>query len=189
MVYPDVELVRTDVRVANLSYIRAGWYIDMMRQKAFESDPMPLSLPEEKYLDGIRTQLPVNTRIDKPVDIKQIVAFAGEDDRKFMIDISGRGDYFNYIPSNKFIIDVDTAKVLSNGTVKKYFRDSMVSPMVWEYTETDALRVIWQLWTCLEPTNGRDPFTSQHVPSSQYKGLEKFCPGRTCIQDCTGTSW
>ena len=38
----DVEEVRTDVSVANLSYIQAGWYISMMRQKAFESDPMPL---------------------------------------------------------------------------------------------------------------------------------------------------
>ena len=40
----DVEQVRTDVRVANLSYFQAGWYIDMMRQKAFESDPLPLTL-------------------------------------------------------------------------------------------------------------------------------------------------
>ncbi len=171
----DVELVRTDVRVANLSYIQAGWYIDMMRQKAFESDPMPLSLPQEKYLDGIRTQLPVNTRIDKPVDIKQIVAFAGEDDRKFMIDISGRGDYFNYIPSNKFIIDVDTAKVISNGTVKNYFRDMMVSPMIWEYTETDALKGDLAIMDLLGTNEWERPiYISTTVPSSQYKGLEKF---------------
>ncbi len=39
----DVEKVRTDIRVANLSYIQAGWYIDMMRQKAYNSDPMPLT--------------------------------------------------------------------------------------------------------------------------------------------------
>ncbi len=171
----DVELVRTDVRVANLSYIQAGWYIDMMRQKAFESDPMPLSLPQEKYLDGVRTQLPVNTRIDKPVDIRQIVAFAGEDDRKFMIDISGRGDYFNYIPSNKFMINVDTAKVISNGTVKKYFRNMIVSPVLWEYTETDALKGDLAIMDLLATNEWERPvYFSTTVPSSQYKGLEKY---------------
>ena len=48
----DVEGVRTDVRVANLSYIQAGWYIEMMRQKAFDSDPLPLTLGPEKYIEG-----------------------------------------------------------------------------------------------------------------------------------------
>ena len=60
--------VRTDVRVANLSYIQAGWYIEMMRQKAFDSDPLPLTLGPEKYIEGVREQLPVNNRVDKPVE-------------------------------------------------------------------------------------------------------------------------
>ncbi len=171
----DVELVRTDVRVANLSYIQAGWYIDMMRQKAFESDPMPLSLPQEKYMDGIRTQLPVNTRIDKPVDLAQVVEFAGTDDRRYMIDISGRGDYMNYLPANKFIINVDTAKVLANGTVKEYFRDLMVSPMIWEYTEKDALKGDLAIMDLLATNNWERPiYYSTTVPSSQYKGLENY---------------
>ena len=79
----DVEEVRTDVRVANLSYIQAGWYIEMMRQKAFESDPLPFTLGPEKYIEGVREQLPVNNRVDKPVNIKEIVQFAGMDDRKY----------------------------------------------------------------------------------------------------------
>ncbi len=73
----DVEDVRTDVRVANLSYIQAGWYIDMMRQKAFESDPLPFTLGQDKYIEGVRAQLPVSKVIDKPVDINEIVQFAG----------------------------------------------------------------------------------------------------------------
>ena len=106
----DVENVRTDVRVANLSYIQAGWYIEMMRQKAFDSDPMPLTLGPEKYIEGVREQLPVNNRVDKPVDLKEVVQFAGFDDRKYMVDLSGRGDYMNYLPASKFIIDVDSCK-------------------------------------------------------------------------------
>jgi hypothetical protein len=171
----DVEEVRTDVRVANLSYFQAGWYIDMMRQKAFESDPIPLTLAREKYLDGVRDQLPVNSRIDKPVDLGQIVEFAGQDDRKYKIDVSGRGDFMNYLPSNKFAIDVDSAKVVSNGTVKSYFSNRIVSPMIWEYTEDDAFKGDLAMMDLLATSKwGRPVYISTTVPSSQYKGLEKY---------------
>jgi len=171
----DVEKVRTDVRVANLSYFQAGWYIDMMRQKAFDSNPIPLTLDREKYLDGVRDQLPVNSRIDKPVDLGQIVEFAGQDDRKYKIDISGRGDFMNYIPSNKFSIDVDSATVVSNGTVKKYFGDRIVSPMIWEYTEDDAFKGDLAMMDLLATSKwGRPVYISTTVPSSQYKGLGKY---------------
>jgi len=171
----DVEQVRADVRVANLSYIQAGWYIEMMRQKAFESDPMPLTLGPEKYIEGVREQLPVNDRIDKPVNLKDVVNFAGNDDRKYMVDISGRGDFMNYLPASKFIIDVDSEKVLSNGTVKEYFKDKLVSPMIWEYSETDAFKGDLAIMDLLSTNNWERPvYYSTTVPSSQYKGLEKF---------------
>jgi tetratricopeptide (TPR) repeat protein len=171
----DVEQVRTDVRVANLSYIQAGWYIDMMRQKAFDSDPLPFSLPQEKYLEGVRDQLPVSNRVDKPVDLVQVVQFAGQDDRKFKVDISGRGDYLNYLPTNKFLIEVDSAKVVSNGTVKEYFKDRIVSPMIWVYSENDALKGDLAIMDLLATNKWERPiYISTTVPSSQYKGLEQF---------------
>jgi tetratricopeptide (TPR) repeat protein len=171
----DVEQVRTDVRVANLSYIQAGWYIDMMRQKAFKSDPLPLSLPPDKYIDGVRDQLPVNNRIDKPVDLAQIVQFAGQDDKRYKVDISGRGDFMNYLPSNKFLIDVDSAKVVSNGTVKGYFKNRIVSPMIWEYSANDAFKGDLAIMDLLSTNKWERPvYISTTVPSSQYKGLEKY---------------
>ncbi|HQG55425.1 MAG TPA: DUF2723 domain-containing protein [Bacteroidales bacterium] len=171
----DVEGTRTDVRVANLSYIQAGWYIEMMRQKAWDSDPLPFSLSQDKYIEGKRTQLPVEDRVGRPVPLKQVVNFAGLDDRQAKLDITGRGDFLNYLPASKFIIDVDTAFVLANGTVKKYFADSIVSPMIWEYTETDAFKGDLAIMDILATNNWVRPiYFSTTVPSSQYKGLEKF---------------
>lgn len=171
----DVENVRTDIRVANLSYIQAGWYIDMMRQKAYNSDPMPLTLSSDKYIDGIREQLPVDNRVDKPVNLGEVVQFAGMDDRKFKVDLSGRGDYMNYLPANKFLIDVDTSKVLANGTVKKYYSDRIVSPMIWEYPDADAFKGDLAMMDLLSTNKWNRPiYISTTVPSDQYKGLEKF---------------
>jgi hypothetical protein len=171
----DVEEVRTDVRVVNLSYFQAGWYIDMMRQKAFDSDPLPLSLGSEKYIEGTREQLPVNNRVDKPVNLDEVVQFAGLDDKKYMVDRSLRGDFLNYLPASKFLIDVDSAKVLSNGTVKKYFKDKLVSPVIWEYSESDAFKGDLALMDLLSTNKWERPiYFSTTVPSSQYKGLEKY---------------
>ena len=171
----DVEQVRTDVRVANLSYFQAGWYIDMMRQKAFNSDPIPLTLAPEKYVEGSRDQLPVNNRIDKPVELSQVVQFAGQDDKKYKIDVSGRGDFLNYIPSNRFLIDVDSAKVIANGTVKEYFRNRIESPVIWEYTNNDAFKGDLAMMDLLSANKWERPvYISTTVPSDQYKGLEKY---------------
>jgi hypothetical protein len=171
----DVEEVRTDVRVANLSYFQAGWYIEMMKQKAFESDPMPLTLGTEKYLDGTRTQLPVDKRIDAAVNLNEIVQFAGKDDKKYMIDYSGRGDYLNFLPANKFIIGVDTSVVLANGTVKKYFKNRIISPLIWEFTDENAFKGDLAIMDLLSTNKWKRPvYFSTTVPSDQYKGLEKY---------------
>ncbi len=171
----DVEDIRTDVRVANLSYLQAGWYIEMMKQKAFKSDPLPLTLGEDKYREGLRTQLPILSRIDKPFNITEIVNFAGLDDRKYQIDLSGRGDFVNYIPTNKLLIDVDTAVVLSNGTVKEYFRDKLLSPIIWEFSGSDAFKDDLAIMDLIATSKWSRPiYFSTTVPSSQYNGLEKF---------------
>jgi hypothetical protein len=171
----DVEGIRTDVRVSNLSYIQAGWYIEMMRQKAYESEPLPFSLGPEKYMEGKRTQMPVDNRVEKPVPVRQVVDFVGLDDRKAQVDISGRGDYLNFIPVSKIQLDVDPAKVLSNGTVKPYFRDSIVSPMIWEYADEDAFKGDLAIMDIFATSNWDRPlYFSTTVPSAQYKGLNKF---------------
>jgi hypothetical protein len=147
----------------------------MMRQKAFDSDPLPLSLPPDKYLEGKREQIMVNRRATKAVPIKDLVAFAGQDDKKYMTDVTGRGDYLNVIPSNKMIIDVDSAKVLSNGTVKPYFKNRLEVPMIWEYTDDNAFKGDLAIMDLLATNKWERPiYYSTTVPSTQYKGLEKF---------------
>jgi tetratricopeptide (TPR) repeat protein len=92
-----------------------------------------------------------------------------------MIDYSGRGDYMNYIPANKFVINVDSAEVLRNGTVKEYFKDRIVSPMIWEYSATNAFKGDLAIMDMFSINNWERPvYFSTTVPSEQYKGLDKY---------------
>ena len=45
----EVEGVRTDTRVCNLSYIQADWYIDQMKRPAYESPALPISWDRDDY--------------------------------------------------------------------------------------------------------------------------------------------
>ncbi|MDF1559776.1 MAG: DUF2723 domain-containing protein [Bacteroidales bacterium] len=171
----DVEGFRTDVRVANLSYLQSGFYIETMSRKAFESDPLPFTLPPEKYVEGERVQLPVEDLIKEPTPIRKVVEFAGSDDPKAKVDLSGRGDFFNFIPVREFIVDVDSAHVLATGAVRPWHTDRMLIPMIWKFKGTMAIKDDLAVMDIMAGNNWERPlYYATTVPGSTYIGLEDF---------------
>ena len=63
----DVEGVRTDARVCNLSYLQTDWYIDQMRRPAYDSPSVPISWERIEYCSG------TNEYVRVEPDMKQAV--------------------------------------------------------------------------------------------------------------------
>ena len=55
----DVEGVRTDTRVCNLSYLQTDWYIDQMRRPAYDSPSVPITWERIEYCSGTNEYITV----------------------------------------------------------------------------------------------------------------------------------
>ncbi len=121
----EVEEVGTDVRVCNLMLFNTDWFIDQMRVKMNDSDPMPLTLSKSKYYDGVNGQLLITDRIKQAIDVRQLIKFIENDDPATKVTLTN-GEKVDYIPGRTIRIPVDSARVIANGTVKPEDADKIV---------------------------------------------------------------
>ncbi|WP_321289715.1 DUF2723 domain-containing protein [uncultured Sunxiuqinia sp.] len=112
----EVEGVRTDLRVCNLSYLQTDWYIDQMRRKAYESEPLPITFTEDQYVQGNRdvVYLMNDPRIKGAVELKKALDFVKDDNPKTKLS---QADNASYIPSKRLFLKVDKEAVIKNGVV------------------------------------------------------------------------
>lgn len=63
----EVEGVRTDARVCNLSYLQTDWYIDQMKRPAYNSPSLPISWPRLDYCTGTNEYVEVQPELKQQI--------------------------------------------------------------------------------------------------------------------------
>lgn len=137
----EIEGYRTDVRVVNTSLFQTDWYIDQMKRKAYESDPIPSKLTHEQYRHGTRDYI-AKRLVFKDLDtltIDKFMDFVTSDNPrtklKYIIEKDGgnTNNYpsnlvnSNYFPVENVRIPVNKENVLKSGVVKPKDADKIES--------------------------------------------------------------
>ncbi len=122
----NIEGYRRDVRVINTALFATDWYIDDMKKKAFESDPIPSQLTHDKYKWGSRDYVIFQETKKDTVDIKTWMNFVADDSPVTKYQIPRSGQVVNTFPAKNITLPVNKENVLKNGIVPQKDADEIV---------------------------------------------------------------
>lgn len=111
----DVEGVREDVRIVNMMLFNMDWYIDQARWQNYKSEPLPFTIPQEKYEAIPGTSIFVREHKQwATTDYMLNFMKSNNPDTKVRLR---SGMQVNFIPTHQLILQVDSAAALSSGSV------------------------------------------------------------------------
>ena len=137
----EIEGYRTDVRIINTSLFQTDWYIDQMKRKAYESDPIPSQLTHNDYKFGTNEYLAIESMVSDTLQVKQFLDIVQSNNPKtkyrFVLEQRGydasdlkqiRNQELNanYVPTKNLRIPVNKENVLKHGIVKPKDADKIV---------------------------------------------------------------
>ena len=162
----EVEGIRTDIRVCNLSYFQTDWYVDQMKRKAYDSDPLPISFTRDQYVQGTRDIAYIIDQIKRPVNLKEAIDFVRSEDPNTKLT---QYDNASYFPSRNLFYPVNADQVRANKVVAPKDESKIVNQMdinlTGNYLTKDELMILdmianndWKRPIYFAITVGRDKY-------------------------------
>ena len=134
----DVEGVRTDARVCNLSYLQTDWYIDQMRRPAYDSPSVPITWERIEYCAGTNEYVAIEPDMKQAVlefykqEPEQAKAQFGEEpfELKNVLKywVRSKTAEFHVIPTDTLYMTIDKEAVRQSGMMMA--TDSIPDKMV-----------------------------------------------------------
>jgi hypothetical protein len=175
----EVEGVRPDIRIINLSLLGVDWYIDQLRYKMNDAPALKLSFKPEQYRGNLRDvvrysadpRIPAGT----PVDLKRAMQFVASEDPSSKKIIYTDDKPENYLPSDVMYIDIDTndARVIS--MVEPVDKSKIVSRMMWKLPSGTLLKNdLMTLDIVANNLMDRPIYFAVSVSPDSYLGLDRY---------------
>lgn len=143
----EVEGVRTEARVCNLSYLATDWYIDQMCRDAYDSPAVPITWPRLDYCSGTNEYVEVRPEAknqilelyktnpneakvafgDNPFELKSIMKHW----------VRSKDEDFHFIPTDTLYVTIDKEAVKKSGMMMA--ADSIPDRMVISLKGKNAL--------------------------------------------------
>ena len=135
----EVEGIRTDVRIVNMSLLGVDWYIDDMRYKVNTAAAVPMSWSPDKYAGDVRNYIPYYApssaeKSDQYYSLNDLMTFMGSDNPDYQVT---NGDQrLNYYPTHNMSIPVDKQQIIRDGVVPLSDTGRIVSEVKFKMPKT-----------------------------------------------------
>jgi hypothetical protein len=171
----EVENIRPDIRLVNLSLFDTDWYLNGMRRKQNESAPLPITMKESQYVQGVRDVMYYqDANIAGPVELKDIVDILLSDNDEDKVPLQN-GTKENFIPTKNFKLTVNPAEVISTGTVSAAEAGKIVPALEWKYNKGYVTKGTLAMFDILAHNQWKRPiYFASTVPSEQFNGLDNY---------------
>ena len=120
----EIEHIRTDVKIVNTSLFMTDWYIDQMKTKTYESNPLPISFTHHEYVGDKLDYTAYIPKTESRWDIKDFINFIKNP--KSTVEMQN-GQTIHFYPTKKIRIPIDKNVIIQNKVVDPKFNDSIVS--------------------------------------------------------------
>lgn len=173
----EVENIRPDIRVVNLSLLGVDWYVRQMKYATNESSPVKLSFTDDQYLGSKRdvTRYFDTKKLDTQgyYDLAEILKFVGSDDKRAQVQLSN-GEFTNYLPTKNFTVNIDVSKFAN--AVPANLKDSLQNKLAFSIGSKNNLlkNDLFVLDIVANNINDRPIYFAVSVSPDSYLGLQKY---------------
>ncbi len=172
----EVEGIRTDVRIVNLSLLGTDWYIDQMVRKAYKSDPVPFSAPEYMYRQGgLLDYISLDASQNKEgvfLDLEQAMSYVMNDENA---KTGQGGRRYMSIPSRTFSLKVDKADVEKYMVVDKEDLNRVVPEIQFTVPKTSLYKNDLMILDLIANNKWKRPiYFAGGAGGKEYIGLQDY---------------
>ncbi|MES2134079.1 MAG: DUF2723 domain-containing protein [Bacteroidota bacterium] len=169
----EVEGIRTDVRVVNLSLLQTDWYINQMRRAAYESAPVPFTIPAEKYVQGTRDVVYIMDKGTGAMDLRKAIEFVESDD--IANKYEGYGKPLDYLPSKTFYIPVDSNAVMREKVIAVKDTGRLAKNIKWTINRSYLTKNDLMVLDLVAHNNWKRPiYFAVTTGAEAYLGMEEY---------------